>query len=430
MLKNKFIKNLSWIFVGNLVHAVLQFLLNVFVARVYTTENYGLINYSSSLIAFFSSVGTLGFTGIITKYFAADEKNTGEYLGTAITARMVFSIFAIIVLQIIVRTTSQNEPELALIVFCQSLSIFFSSFDLLVYWFRYKGEAKVVAVLRLLAFSISASWRLVVIYFKKDISFYVLGVTVETIFFVLFLCITYLKQYSSYQFHFSMQKLKVMLGISYPFVFSAILSTIYGQTDKIMLKAMVDNTAVAMYSVSLTLAGLIVIIPTALLEGFRPEILSYKISNEAMYRKRLKQLYALVFWICTMYCMFISIFAKWIILILYGEKYLGAVPALALVVWYTSFSYFGAINNLYMVAEGKTKWVQITTLFGALLNIILNYLFIPKFGINGAACASLITQIMANFVLLYFIPDLKDNFKIIVQAICLHGIFDKKLGGN
>lgn len=91
---------------------------------------------------------------------------------------------------------------------------------------------------------------------------------------------------------------------------------------------------------------------------------------------------------------------NWIILFFYGTKYISAVPSLSLIVWYTSFSYFGAINNLYMVAEEKTKWVQVTAFFGAILNIILNFVFIPFLGISGAALASLITQVVANFFLL------------------------------
>lgn len=423
MLKSQFVKNLSWIFAGNIAHAILQFLLNVYVARAYTTDSFGLVNYASSLVVLFSSVGTLGLTAVITKFFARDEENAGTYLGTAVGARLLYSLLAIALLQVIVRVMCPNEPKLALIILCQSVSIFFGAFDLLTYWFRYKCQANTVAILRLLAFGLSAIWRIIVISLHKDIVIYVIGVTIETVFFAVFLLAAFLRQYRLYRFNFSWNKLKRMLRQSYPFVFSAILATIYGQTDKLMLKAMVDNTAVAMYSVSLTLAGAISIIPIALIEGFRPEIISLKETDDQMYQKRLRQLYALVFWICIAYCIFVSVFSKRIVLTLYGAKYLGAVSALGLVVWYTAFSYFGAINNLYMVAEEKTKWAQVTTLAGTAVNIVLNCLLIPRFGINGAACASLVTQICANFLLLYFIPDLKGNFKIIVQSIRLHDVF-------
>lgn len=82
------------------------------------------------------------------------------------------------------------------------------------------------------------------------------------------------------------------------------------------------------------------------------------------------------------------------------------------------------------MAENKAKWVQIITLMGALLNMLLNYLFIPRFGIVGAAGASLITQFLANFVLVYFIRPLREDFFIIIEGIALKGFANKVITLN
>ena len=68
------------------------------------------------------------------------------------------------------------------------------------------------------------------------------------------------------------------------------------------------------------------------------------------------------------------------------------------------------------------KWVQVTTLLGAILNIILNYFFIGIWGIVGAALASLLTQIFTNFILMAIIPDLRKGFKIMIEGIALRKI--------
>lgn len=420
-IRSKFLKNTSWIFFGNVVHAVLQYVINIICARAFGANDYGLINYAASLIAFFTSIGTLGFNGIITKKFAENEENAGTYLGTGMMARLFFSVFSIVALQVIVKSANGTEPELQIIVFCQSLQILFGTADLIVYWFRFKSEAKTVALIRLFSFFIASVWKIVSIIILNNIVLYVVGVALETALFSVLLVWFFHKEYHKYKFSFDVNTLKNMLKISYPFIFSAILATVYGQTDKIMIKSMLDNNAVAMYSVSQTLAGVIAIIPTALIEGFRPDIMTYKIKDETMYRIRLKQLYGIVFWLCMIYGLFITLLARPVVLLLYGNAYIGAVPSLSLIVWYTSFSYFGAINNLYMVAENKTVWVQVTALTGAALNIGLNFFMIPSGGIVGAAAASLITQIVTNFVALYCIKPLRENFYIMVQGIILQG---------
>ena len=419
-MNSRFTRNLSWIFFGNIVHAILQFLLNVFCARAFGTNDYGLINYCASLIAVFTAIGTLGFQGVITRFFAEDEEKAGRLMGTGIISRLVFSLFSILLLQVIISFYGKTDPKIRLIVLCQSLQIVFASSDLFMYWFRFKSEAKVVALLRLAAFFISAVWRIAALLVFHNLILYVIGVSLETGCFIVFQWWWFRKEYA-YKLEFEKDTFKQMLKVSYPFIFSALLVTIYGQTDKLMLKSMLSNTAVGLYSVSLTLAGAISIIPVALIEGFRPEIMLYKINDPDKYRQRMQQLYGLVSWICIFYCLFITVFAKPLVTILYGEEYIGAVPSLSLVVWYTSFSYFGSINNVFMVAENKTKWVQLSTLTGAVLNICMNFILIPYMGITGAALASLITQIFANFVMLLIVPALRDAFRMIIEGFLLKG---------
>lgn len=411
-------KNVSWIFFGNVLHAILSFLLSILVARILNLNDNGLLTYATSWITFFSSVGSLGFHGIISREFSKNESRANEYIWSCIFARILFSVIAIIALQVIVRVASPNEPVLHTIVLCQSSTILFGTFDIFIYWYRYKNQAKITAGYRLLAFFFSAVWRVIAILVFDSLILYVIGVASETLIFIVFLIHFYRKNYTT-QVSIKKDTMSSMLRMSYPFIFSAILSTIYGQADKIMLKSMIDNSSVALYNASMMIAGLVVIIPTTLIEGFRPDIMDAKNCNEMLYQRRLRQLYAIIFWTCIAYGVFITVFAQRIILLIYGQKYLGAVSSLSLVVWYTSFSYFGSINNVYMVAEEKQKWVQMTTLTGAVANIFLNFLLIPHFGIVGAALASLLTQFLANFILMAIIPDLRKGFGIMIKGIIL-----------
>lgn len=413
---SKFAKNVTWVFIGNAFHAVLQFLLNVLAARVLSEHDYGLINYSISLVALFTAVSTLGFNGVISKKFAENEGEGGAYLFSAFISRIIIAIPFTVAICIIGFIHSPFDRNFHCILLCQALSLFFSSGDIFVYWFRYKYKASTVAITRLISFVIMAIWRLVALFVFKSTVMYTFCTAFETALLSILLIVIYIK-WKQPKLKFDYDLLKNMLTISYPFIFSAILATVYGQTDKLMLETMVSTEAVAYYSVSLTLASAISILPTALIEGFRPEIFFQKEKNEASYQRRLSQLYGIVFWICVAYCIFVTIFAKKIILLLYGEKYLPAVSSLSLIVWYTSFSYFGGINNIYMVAEKKTKWVQITTLIGALLNIGLNAVMIPVLNAYGAALASLITQVVTNFILLYLIKPLRKNFFIVLRGI-------------
>ncbi len=417
-----FIGNMSWIFVGNVAHAVLSFLINIVVARYLTTNDNGIINYAGSWISFYHAVAAMGINSIINKFTTDDFKETNSYLTTAIIFRLISGILGAALVVVTVMIINPGEEIVLYISAIQGLSIAFSAGDTLIYWFRYKREANVVAVMRLIAFFIPAIVKILSVVVLKSLYFYTIGLVLETLLFSLLLIYQYRKKYTK-QIEVSFSKMKQILHVSYPFVFSAVLATIYAQTDRVMLKNMVDNDSVAYYSVAVTLAGLMSIVTSAIIEGFRPEIIGNRNSgNHMLFEKRLTQAYAITFWICIAYGVFITIFARPIILILYGEKYLPSVPALSLIVWYTSFSYFGTINNIYMVAEGKQKWVQFTTLIGAVTNIILNILLIPNLGIVGAAVASLATQFIGNFITPAIIPSLRPIMKYNTRGILLRGV--------
>lgn len=65
---------------------------------------------------------------------------------------------------------------------------------------------------------------------------------------------------------------------------------------------------------------------------------------------------------------------------------------------------------------------------GALANVALNAVLIPMFGINGAAVASLLTQIFTNVIVGYIIKPIRLNNRIMIDALnmkYLHNAIEK-----
>lgn len=415
-IKKSFKINLSWIFIGNVIHSIFAFLLNIIVARLLSKDDYGIINYVASWISFFNAFAVLGITSVINKYYTEDEKESNEYMCTSILMRIISSIISSILICILIFYIDYNDKKILLVTFIQSFTFISSVGDIYIQWFRYKREANKVAILRLVALFISAIVKLLALIVLKNLYLYVIGIVLETLSFSLLLFIEYKRNYN-FKMKVSQEKAKRLIKSSYPFIIASIMTTIYAYTDKIMLQKMMGNEEVAIYSVSVTIAGIIATIASALIEGYRVEIFDLKNKDEILYKRRLRQIYCILFWMCIIYGLFIVFFGKYLLQILYGQKYLSALPSLSVIVWYTAFSYFGSVNNIYMVAEEKEKWVQVNTLIGSICNIVLNLILIPKLGIIGAAVASLITQFVANFIMLYIIKDLRPLTKEIINGI-------------
>jgi O-antigen/teichoic acid export membrane protein len=103
--------------------------------------------------------------------------------------------------------------------------------------------------------------------------------------------------------------------------------------------------------------------------------------------------------------------------VLYGEQYEPAVAALRLIVWYATFAHMGAVRDVWILAQWKQKYLLVINLIGATTNVVLNGAMIPLLGINGAALASLLTQIFTNVGLGYIIKPIRRNNTLMLRGL-------------
>ena len=112
-----------------------------------------------------------------------------------------------------------------------------------------------------------------------------------------------------------------------------------------------------------------------------------------------------------------TLLARPIVLLTYGEQYGESIHALRLVVWYTTFSYIGAVRSVWILANGLQKYLWAINLSGALANVLLNAVLIPIMGISGAAIASIVTQFFTNVLVGYLIPAFRPNNRLLARSL-------------
>ena len=111
------------------------------------------------------------------------------------------------------------------------------------------------------------------------------------------------------------------------------------------------------------------------------------------------------------------ILSRQIVAIVYGDNYSQSSEILKILTWYTTFSYYGAAKDVWILAEEKQRYLVCVNGTGAILNVLLNYILIPKMGAQGAALASLLTQFTANIVMGFIIKPLRPNNFLLIAAL-------------
>ena len=190
----------------------------------------------------------------------------------------------------------------------------------------------------------------------------------------------------------------------------------FSQVDRVMIKMMIGDAAMGFYSAAVVCANATDFIFFAVIDSMRPVILEAKAHDKNEYEKNTIFLYAIITYFSLFQSVAIALFARPMVYLLYGAAYEPAISVLRLLIWYTAFSYIGSARTIWILAEGKHRLLWKINLCGALVNIFLNGLLIPVYGIEGAAFASLVTQMFTNVGIGFIMPALLENNRLLLRA--------------
>jgi O-antigen/teichoic acid export membrane protein len=146
-------------------------------------------------------------------------------------------------------------------------------------------------------------------------------------------------------------------------------------------------------------------------------ILEAKAQNRELYEKRMTQLYSIVTSIALAQGIVMTVFSKPLVHLLYGAEYASAASILAVAVWQVTFSYYGSVRNVWILAEGKQKYLLTINVSGAIANILLNLALIPLWGGVGAAVASLVTQFFTNVIIGFIFKPIRRNNDLMLRSL-------------
>ena len=425
VFQNKTVRNSGWLIGGKIAQMVISLFVSLLTARYLGPANYGLINYASSYIAFFTAFCTLGINSLLVKEFVDKPEDEGMVIGTTLVLRAISSILSAISIIAIVSVVDRDEPTTILVVALCSLGLIFTVFNTFNYWFQRHLKAKYTAIATFVAYAITAAYRLILVLSGQSVVWFALATSVDYIC-VAILLIWFYKKHNGQGMRFSWNYGKELLSRSKHFILSGLMVAIYGQTDKLMLKQMLDLSETGFYSTATTINNMWVFVLAAVVDSMYPSVMeAHKSGDNELFKKKNRQLYAIVFYISIGVAVLFNIFSELVIWILYGKDYMPSAMPLRIISWYTAFSYLGVARNAWIVCKNKQHHLIKLYAAAAIGNVALNYLLIPIWGASGAALASLAAQVLTGVVMPFFIKDLRENARLMLEGIGLKGVFKK-----
>lgn len=411
-------RNASWLIGAKIYQVLINLVVSMLMARYLGPSNFGLINYAASFATLFNALCTLGIDSILVNELLGNREH-GKLLGSGIGLRLCSSGLSVVTIVLMAHLLNPNEPTTVAVVLLYSISLIFRSFDLLNLWYQANLESKMTAIINAVGYTVAALYKVWLLIARKDVKWFAAAHAVEFAFVALLLLVSYSRRTGPAQrLTFSRATGTHLVKNSYHFILSGMMVAIYGQMDRVMLKAMLDETAVGYYSTAVNISSMWAFVLMAVIDAWKPAILAQYHRDREKFDRSLIQLYGAIIYISIAAGVCIFLLSKYLILILYGSAYLPARSAVCIVCWYTAFSYLGVARSIWLVPQGKQKYVKWISASGAACNMLLNTLMIPVWGIDGAAVATLLTQIFTNFIVGFFFREIRENNILILKAFC------------
>jgi len=217
---------------------------------------------------------------------------------------------------------------------------------------------------------------------------------------------------------------RYLLREALPLALSSVILIIYYRIDVVMLSMMKGDASVGLYSAAYKLSEPLSLIPSALVVSLFPIMsASFKSSREKLIKTyRLGIKYILI--IMLPIAMGTTLLADKIIFWIYGMEFSGSVTALQILIWALVFTSINPILTRLLTSIGEQKLNTISHTLCAIVNVTLNLILIPTLSYNGAAIATIITNIIFSMLSFYFIskhmrihPPYRIFMKLIISIL-------------
>jgi len=394
MLLNKILEIKKSAFFHDILHSFfsrglslgLGFLVTILITRNFSVEVFGEYSFLLSIAMTCFQFTHLGFSSANTYYVVHNKRLLPFLLANTQVLGLIVGVVTLIILLIL--NTFYFQREVSLIVVTSLLVPFLVITELNRGLLTGLDKIRVANYLDLFAKTIYTIMVVsVIIYF-------------QSIWSLLFAYVMQMFIYSSTSFYNLFKKAKSKFkpsihlftktsNYSIRIYLTLFLAFLVLKIDVYFIEYLVGKKPLGIYSLAATLATHLILIIQVVIPLLLPKLATIQNTIE-----RIKKLRNIIFYaIIILFGINLGFYflGEWFVLLVFGDKYLESVIIIQILLMATSVLSLESILAQYYAFIGKIKFLIYYWVITLLLNIILNYLWIPKYGIEGAAWASLLS---------------------------------------
>jgi PST family polysaccharide transporter len=407
----KILNNLSWLVIGRVFQLLISATVGVMVARHLGPEDFGRISFAIAFVSIFAVVIPLGMPAVLTREIVRDLGTQTHLLAVASAAQAIVAFFCYITVIFVINEVAPSDKALLALAVIYGVSVLSKPLAVYRTWFEATLKVGYVVQLEMAVLAVASVLNIAAIFFEAEIWVYVaiqaalagannIGVAL----FYRFLAQRRIAP--SWDF----VTMRRLLSQSWPMMISAIGLVLYLKIDQVMLGSIADSAQVGLYSAGVKLSEVWYALPMMLMSTLFPAIVRAHETSVEFFEARVTALLELFNGLSICIALVVSLMSGWLVTTLFGSAYDAAGAILSLHVWAAVFVFMGTLTGKWYYLQGIQRWNIFRNFLGAGVNIALNVWAIPIWGAKGAALATLISYMVANFLVDAFVPKARPLF--------------------
>ena len=394
------LSNTSWLSMSTILRLGLGLLVGLWVARYLGPSRFGQLNYAIALTSLFAALASLGSNSIVIRELVKSPGQRDVLLGSAMTLRLIGSAMAMLVVVVLVRLMRPGDTLTFWLVILSAAGFIFQSINVIDLYFQARVESRYTVFAALGAFVLMSLMKVGLILKGAPLIDFAWAGLGEGLLTAAFLSVAFrLKHQSMRKWRPDFRVMLEILKDSWPLILAGISSMIYLRVDQVLIGQMLNDKEVGLYSAAARISEIWYFIPAAVASSTLPGLIESKKQSLELYHMRLQKLANLLVRVAVVVAVVMTFLSKPIITLLYGHSYEGAGPALSVLIWSGIPYSFGGAWGSWMTVENRTGTIFLFHANAAVVNLILNLVLIPRYGILGSAYATLVSYWVGHTVL-------------------------------
>lgn len=411
--------NISWMMGEKVLSLLISFGVSIFLARNLGPEQFGVYSYALSVSTLFAVLAQFGLYGIVVRDLSKNIEKSGEIIASTICIKVVGVVIALILYFTYLITFESNDPAEFYALIAMMGVIVFTPFDGLDYWFQSQVKYRPVMISRTTSILLGSGLKIIVVLLGFSLTWVAISHSFTLFVFSVLILIFYLRASNGYGYSYrvNVKKVKGYLSEGFLVYLGTFFAVIYMKVDQVMLRWLSDSESVGIYSVAAQLSEAWYFIPAAIVATIFPKLVLLRDESLIKFNKSFQSVLNLLFVFALLVAIFTTIFSGYLIDNLYGHEYSQSAIVLNIHIWAGLFIFMRTAFSRWIIIEKLYVFSLLTQGMGALVNIILNFIFIPKYGVEGAAYSTLISYAVASYLSLAFYSKTRGVFVMMSKSL-------------